>query len=128
MIFSRRTIEALLISLLFVFFAAAPGIGENFQYDSRGKRDPLVPLVGMDRPTVSRLEDITSIGDVKLEGIASNPGGKLVAILNGEIVKEGNRFGGVEIKKITRKSVTIAMGGKNYTIDLSEEGGVKSGQ
>ncbi|MCX5677759.1 MAG: hypothetical protein NTY76_01465 [Candidatus Omnitrophica bacterium] len=117
-----------------IFFSLAamvifilPCAGDDYKYDSHGKRDPFVPLVSIDRPAVSRLEDVTSVADVKLEGVASTPRGKIAAILNGEIVKEGDKFGDIEIKKITKKTVTIIMGGKNYNIDLAEEGGTKSG-
>lgn len=128
MISVRKMAYALCLSLLATAVFAGLGAGESFNYESRGRRDPFVPLVGMDKPAVSRLEDVTSIADLRLEGIASAPKGKLVAILNGEIVKEGDRFGDIEIKKITKKTVTIMMGGKNYDKDLTEEGGSKSGR
>jgi hypothetical protein len=100
----------------------------DFRYDSRGKRDPFVPLIGMDRPAVTKLEDIASIDDIRLEGIASG-GGKTVAILNGEALKEGDRAGDVELKKIGKKQVTILIGGKPYDVYLpGEEGGSKSGR
>ncbi len=128
MISLRGIVCALVFSSGIAVFAVSPAIGENFKYESHGRRDPFVPLVGIERPTTTRLEDITSIGDVRLEGMASGPGGKLVAILNGEIVKEGDRFGEIEIGKINKKAVTLIMGGKNYIIDLAEEGGAKSGR
>ena len=102
--------------------------GDDSKYESRGRRDPFVPLVGIDVPKTSKLEEITSINDIKLEGIASRQGGKMVAILNGEIVKEGDKFGEIEIDKITKKTVAIKLGGKDYEIELSEEGGLKSGR
>ena len=120
-----RPVYVLNLALMAVIIFASLSAGENYKYESGGKRDPFVPLVGIDRPAVSRLEDVTSIADVKLEGTASGPGGKVIAILNGEIVKEGDRFGDIEIKKVTKKTVTIIMGGKSYDKELIEEGGVK---
>jgi hypothetical protein len=117
----------LFMSLAVIVVFTLPCAGEDYKYDSHGKRDPFVPLIGIDRPAVSKLEDVSSIADVKLEGIASSPGRRIAAILNGEIVKEGEKFGDIEIKKITKKTVTIIMGGKNYNINLAEEGGSKSG-
>jgi hypothetical protein len=49
-------------------------------------------------------------------------------MLNGEIVKEGDKFGHIEIKRIMKKTVTIVMDGKNYNKELAEEGGLKSGR
>ncbi|MFH1190558.1 MAG: hypothetical protein V1682_07740 [Candidatus Omnitrophota bacterium] len=119
---------ALCVSLALSVLCGGACAGSDFRYDPHGKRDPFVPLVGMDKPAVSRLEDATSITDVKIEGIAGSSGGKMSAILNGEIVKEGDRFGDVGIKKITAKAVTIIMSGKVYEKKLIEEGGSKSGR
>lgn len=125
MISARKRAYILCLLFLVASLFAQVSVGENFKYESHGKRDPFVPLVGVDRPTVSRLEDVTSIADVKLEGIASSPKGNLIAVLNGVMVKEGDKFGDIEIKKITRKTVTIVMGGKSYDKELAEEGGIK---
>ena len=126
MISSRGAAYSLSLSLLIVSIFVSAGAGENYKYESHGKRDPFVPLVGVDWPAVSKLEDVTSIADLNLEGIASSPKGSLVAILNGEIVKEGDRFGDIKINKITKKTVTIIMGDKSYNKEISEEGGAKN--
>lgn len=123
-----RAAALMLLSLAWAVIFVSSAVGDDYKYESRGRRDPFAPLVGMDRPTVSKLEDVTSITDLKLEGIASSPAGKPIAIMNGEIVKEGDRFGIIEIEKITKKTVTVVMGGKKYDRDLSEEGGSKSGR
>lgn len=118
----------LLLSMALSALCGPLGAADNYKYESHGRRDPFVPLVGMDRPAVSKLEDATSIADIKVEGIVSRSGGKMAAILNGQIVKEGDRFGDIEIKKISKKAVTIVMGAKNHDIMLIEEGGSKSGR
>ena len=105
---------------------ASLGTCEDFQYESRGKRDPFVPLIGSDKPTIARLEDITSIDDINLEGIAVGAKGTRSAIINGEILNEGAKIGDIEIKKISNKMVTLFMGGKEHTVKLPEEGGAKS--
>lgn len=120
----RISFCALAVVLLF----ASSAVAEGYKYESRGKRDPFVPLVGIDRPAVSKLQDITSIADIKLEGIATGAKGKLIAILNGEIVKEGDRFGVIEIGAITRQNVKIRIGGIDYEKKLIEDGGNKSGR
>lgn len=111
---------------VFIFIAIATNVwGEQrFQYDARGKRDPLVPLIGKDKPSIVKLENITSIEDVRLEGIADGAIGK-IAIMNGELVKERDKFGEVIIKKIAARAVTITIEGKEYTVTLPEEGGRK---
>ena len=123
-----KTVFALLLSLVLSTLCGPFSAADDYKYESHGKRDPFVPLVGIDKPAVSKLEDATSIADIKVEGIVTRSGGKMAAILNGQIVKEGDRFGDIEIRKITKKAVTIVMGGKNYDIMLIEEGGSKSGR
>lgn len=123
----RKQLYLLVLSLAVAAVFALSSAAESYKYDPHGKRDPFVPLIGIDTPAVSRLEDITSITDIRLEGIGSMPGGKIAAILNGEIVKKGDKFGDIEIKNITKKRIMIKMGGKDFNIDLAEEGGSKSG-
>jgi hypothetical protein len=117
----------LLIAFALLISLAQCALCDGFKYESRGKRDPFVPLVGGSRPVVVKLEDITSAEDVKVEGIAVGAQGKKVAILNAEVLKEGDKVGEVELKKIEKKSVIILIGGKSYNLYLpGEEGGAKS--
>lgn len=116
-------------TVLFLIVATASfGWAELPGYEPHGKRDPFVPLVGPERPTIVRLEDITSIDDVSLEGIVSGPKGTKAAIINGEMLKEHERIGDLEIKDITKRKVTLIISGKEYNKNLPEEGGIKNGQ
>lgn len=96
---------------------------ENFEYNSHGKRDPFVPLVGSEKPTVTKLAEITSVEDIKLEGIVSGGRSRAAAMMNGEIVKQNDRVGDIFIKSITKAGVTLTIGGKEYQLKLPEEGG-----
>jgi len=118
------------ISMITVFLALliAPGSYAgtgNFEYNSHGKRDPFVPLVGIERPVVTKLADITSVDDMRLEGIVSGGKGKLAAMVNGEIVRQNDKIGDIVIKSITEAGVTLTVGGKEYQLKLPEEGGRK---
>jgi hypothetical protein len=103
--------------------------GPVYGYESKGKRDPFVSLVGQDKGSHSAgLEGIVSIQDVLLEGIAMGPSGKNIAILNGQMVKEKDRFGLLQIKKISKKTVELSIDGKVHTLSLQEEKGIKVGE
>lgn len=91
----------------------------SFIYDAKGKRDPFIPLVGEKRQTVG-IEEILSIEDVSLEGVAVGPNGRMIVILNGVMLKEGEKAGGLEIKKISREKVTVIKDGKKYELNLPE--------
>ena len=119
-----RSFGIFLFSLVFVIFSSPPLFGEGYEYYSKGKRDPFVPLI---TGTVIKyslgLQAIETIEDIILEGIILDPHGESIAVLNGEIVKEGDRAYNIEIVKIYYNAVTIKLNEKVHTINLVEEGG-----
>src|SRR3989338_6031991 len=121
---TRRGLSLFLLFFL-ALFVTSRADSETFQYESRGRRDPFVPLIGPDKPLVAGLEDITSVEDVKLEGIAIGGKGRRAAIINGEMLKENDTVGILTVKKITKKVVTILLGPEEYNLNISEEGGLK---
>ena len=123
-VFKRITLIFILLITAFVQFSFLYN-AEAFQYESKGKRDPFVPLVGAEKPTAARLADVTSIEDMKLEGIATGAKGEAVAIINGELVKTGEKVGDITITSVTKSSVTLNIGGKVHELKLQEEGGGK---
>jgi len=104
--------------------------GSAFGYDSQGQRDPFVPLIGLEEKKVrpSCLEEMVAIEDLILEGIAISPSGKNVAILNGRMVKERDKIGAIQIKKISKKNIELSINGKDYGLSLTKEEGVKVGE
>ncbi len=116
--------RAVLLSAAFLL-AAEWSFCQSSLYEPRGKRDPFVPLVGSDRPSVIKLKDVVSVDDVRLEGVASGPGGKKMAIINGELVKENDKIGDVVVHVIQNKSVALIISGKEYEINFPQEGGQK---
>ena len=120
----KMGLKITVFSALLMVFASCAG-AENFEYNSRGRRDPFVPLVGVERPAVTRLADITSVEDMKLEGIVSGPKGNMAAMMNGEMIKTNDKIGDIVVKSITKAGVTLTVGGKEYQLKLPEEGGRK---
>ena len=93
--------------------------GVAFEYESSGKRDPFISLIWQEKAKkISGLEDITSIEDIRLEGIAMGAGGKKAAILNGRMVKDNDLFGVLRIKNISQSTVQLSIEGKDYTLEL----------
>ena len=110
---------ALLIGL--APYAAA----ENFEYNSHGRRDPFVSLVGPEKPTVTKLADVTSVEDIRIEGIVSGAKGEMAAMMNGEIMKTNDKVGDIVVRSITKAGVVLTVGGREYQLKLPEEGGQK---
>jgi len=103
--------------------------GSIFGYDSEGRRDPFVSLIVQEKKTrPSSLEEMVAIEDLILEGIAISPSGKNVAILNGRMVKEKDRIGAIQIKKISKKNIELSINGKDYGLSLTKEESVKVGE
>ena len=92
--------------------------GAEFVYEAKGKRDPFVPLVGYRKQAVA-IEDILTIDDVYLEGIAVGPKRDKIAIINGVMFKEGDRVGNMEIRKISAESVTVFKDGQEREVALT---------
>jgi len=93
---------------------------DAYAYNSLGKRDPFVPLVGVTAKAVESLEDVMAIEDVELQGLATNSGGRLVAILNGEMVKTGDRIGRLFIQEISRDKVRLMIDEAEHTLNIYE--------
>jgi len=108
------------LSVLAPCVCCSEGLDGGFTYDSKGRRDPLIPLVGQERGAGAGLESVASFDDLKLEGIAVGARGKQVAIINGQMVKEKDKFGALLIKKISRKSVELSIEGRDHTLILQE--------
>lgn len=112
-----------LVFLAITVSAAVSANAQGLKYESKGKRDPFVPLIGSGKIITSGLDDILSIEDVSLEGIAVGAGGKRVALINGQILKEDDKRGNLKIKHITATKVTLSIDDKLYNLSLPEEGG-----
>ncbi|MFA4992157.1 MAG: hypothetical protein WC569_06225 [Candidatus Omnitrophota bacterium] len=112
----------LILSVAAIGMAFAEGL---FKYDAKGKRDPFVPLVsgGYGGPGgyASDAYAVNSTEDVRLEGIVWDEVKGSVAIINGEIVKEGQELGSIKVLKIHKDNVIFDVGGSEVKVELSTE-------
>ena len=120
----KNGLKVIIFAVVIIGLASSAD-AENFGYNSHGRRDPYVSLVGPEKPTLTKLSDITSVEDIRLEGIVSGSKGNMVAMMNGEIVKVNDKIGDIVVKSITKAGVTLTVGGKEYQVKLPEEGGLK---
>ncbi|MBI4394775.1 MAG: hypothetical protein HY583_01115 [Candidatus Omnitrophica bacterium] len=88
---------------------------EEFIYDSHGKRDPFVS-VG---------EGYTGggfgIGELRLEGVIVDAQGDSYALVNGEIVREGESLEGFLLKKVEKNRAIFDKDGEVVEVVLSQE-------
>jgi|GEM_PF-795157 len=115
------------ISVLFVICVLEFGIfsyAQDFTYNSKGKRDPFMPLVGAGAVYETKeAVEINSLQDVVLEGIVYDEKGGSRAIINSMILKEGDKAGAMTIEKIEPKKVTLQIGDETHEVILSEDKG-----
>jgi len=111
-----------LLAGLILFFslgalAAAKGF-LDFTYDSKGKRDPFVPLVGGE---LSAVAPETFAGEFRLEGIILDPREGSLAIINGKVVREGDTLVGYRVDKIKKSSVLMSKEEEVFTLSLTSK-------
>ncbi len=89
---------------------------EEFRYDSHGKRDPFLSQAFQNLG-----ESQLSHGELRLEGIVIDKKGQSYAIVNSEIVREGQTFQGFLLKNITSKEVTFVKGEEEFKVQLRND-------
>ncbi|MBN1794444.1 MAG: hypothetical protein JW844_05715 [Candidatus Omnitrophica bacterium] len=92
-----------------------------FLYDAKKQRDPFVPLLKPDGTPNADVYGPGSIEELNLEGIAWDSGGEGIAIINGNLVKEGDKIGNITIVKITKEGVQVEIDGELFTCFLQED-------
>lgn len=109
---------------LMVALAAEEPVG--FPYDAHGRRDPLVPLYtegGGPRYVAPSPSE-----PVVVEGIVFHPSEGSVAIINGEIIREGETVGGIQVLHIERERVTLVVNGQQQVVPLVVDEEDKGGE
>ncbi|MCX5687146.1 MAG: hypothetical protein NTV71_00630 [Candidatus Omnitrophica bacterium] len=94
---------------------------EGFIYNAKGKRDPFIPLISGSGGYTSDAYEASAVEDIRLEGIVWDDVKGSIAIINGEIAKEGDSVGAIKILKIDKDSVIFEVGGENVKINLNQE-------
>ena len=97
-----------------VFFSLA--FAQEFRYDSHGKRDPFVSPA-----QVLTTGTQVSAGELRLEGVIVDPVGSSYAIVNGQIVREGDTLEGFLIKKVQANQVVFEKAGEIFEVALRQD-------
>lgn len=113
----KRTFCITVIILCFGVSDFSLAFAEEFRYDSHGKHDPfMVQSVGF-------TEAGHQIGhsDLRLEGVIIDQAGSSYAIVNSQIVKQGDLFEGYLLKKIETNRVFFEKDGESFEVILHED-------
>ncbi len=109
----KNTVKILFFVLLVTPTLFSIAFAKEFRYDSHGKRDPFSlasrSIKGAD----------VNVTHLKLEGVVMDPKGHSLAVVNGEMVGEGDRIGStILVKKITKEGVEFENNGQAFTIPI----------
>ena len=114
---------AALIALLLVLPAFAFALAEDcaFKYDSKSRRDPFIPLISESGGYASDAYEASAVEDIRLEGIVWDDVKGSIAIINGEIAKEGDSLGVMKILKINNDNVIFDVDGESVKVELNRD-------
>ena len=111
----RIVIVVFIFGLAMMMCKFSVAFAEEFIYDSHGKRDPFV----------SAGEAYTGggfgIGELRLEGVIVDAQGDSYALVNGEIVREGESLEGFLLKKVETNRAIFDKDGEVLEVVLSQE-------
>lgn len=93
---------------------------EQFTYNAKGKRDPFIPLVTADGRLL-KLEQEEGASGLLLEGIIYDEHSLSFAIVNGEVVKVGDKIGDYQVLKIEKNKVLFIKEGEITEMELKKE-------
>lgn len=109
------------VLIICVIFGSEVFADDAFKYNAKGKRDPFVPLISESGGYASDAYEASAVEDIRLEGIVWDDVRGSIAIINGEIVKEGEVIGSIKALKINKDSVIFDVGGESIKLDLNKE-------
>jgi|SRR3989338_7976903 len=109
----RKVVLVLSVLCLFLTSHFSLAFGVEFRYDSHGKRDPFLSPASAGSQMGS--------GELRLEGVVVDQSGGSYAIVNSQIVKEGESLQGFLLKKIESNRVLFEKEGEDFEIILRQD-------
>lgn len=90
-------------------------------YNSQNRRDPFLPLVSTSGYVLDLGVDL-EVSDLKVEGIMHEETKESLAIVNGKVVKKGDRIGDFTVEEISKDRVVfLGSDGKTIEVVLKKE-------
>ena len=114
------------LALLLVVFGLCAGSPAAWAlYESKGKRNPFIPLLLTDGqritpPPDEEELDPMGLGSLVLQGVVYDPSGDSTVILNGQLLRENEEWEGIRVLKIESNTVTIWKDGETHELTVRE--------
>ncbi len=97
-----------------------PSEQPSFVYQDHGKKDPFWPLVSSAGNIINYDSDL-SVTEMALEGIMLGANGNAVAIVNGKVVKKGDKMGDFLVESIEKDFVVFSKGDEKFELRLKKK-------
>jgi hypothetical protein len=112
------------LALLFLFSLIAPlaFVQGEFVYESKGKRNPFIPLVTPEGRLLKLDKKETVVSDgLSLEGIIYDKFGRSFAVVNTAVVGIGDSVGDYQVLKIFADKVIFIKNGEPLEVELTKK-------
>jgi len=117
-----RNRNIIICVILFLICVISVFAQEEFTYDSKGRRNPFIPLVTSDgRLLKLDKEEAGGKEDLLIEGIIYDKQGRSFAIVNGSVVGIGDAVSDYQVLKIKDKKVTFIKDGRTKEVEIKKE-------
>ena len=93
----------------------------DFTYSARGRRDPFIPLVGIEQLGLPSIAEMKNLFPFTLVGIIYSENRKSLAIINDKILEKGGEVDGAKVLEIEENSVKLLWKKKIISLSLKEE-------
>jgi hypothetical protein len=112
--------KVLFIPVILVAVGKIAFCQEGFVYDSKGKRNPFIPLVSSEGRLLKldKREISAGTGSLSLEGIIYDKSGRSFAIVNATVVGIGDSVGDYQVLKIYANKVIFIKDGEPLDVEL----------
>lgn len=112
----------LIASLIFLGFLGFFSFAEdNLIYNAKGKHNPFIPLVTPEGRILKLDYEEEGETSLLLEGIIYDKNNISYAIVNGRVVKKGDRIADAEVLEIEETKVIFVKNGRKFELGLKKE-------
>ena len=108
-----------MVSIVCALLGVAGAQDKTYSFTAQGKRDPFIPLVSAAGYLINLEEEEESA--LRLEGIMYDPRGDSMAIINGDLLKVGERIADAVVSKIEPNKVIIIKDNQRLELELRRE-------
>jgi hypothetical protein len=91
-----------------------------FAYDAKNARNPFIPLLTSDGRLIKTESSVSTEG-ISLQGVVYDKGGASYALVNGGVVRVGDKVGDYQVLRVEEDRVIFIKDGQPLAIEVTKE-------